>query len=59
MHGVIIVVDSKNAKYDNLLDEWVNGFCKNFNVENILCLSYTKESDGEVKQKTCNFLFKF
>jgi hypothetical protein len=54
MHGVIVVVDSKSGKYDNVLDEWINGFCKNFNVENVLCLSYSKEDDkGEIKQKTC------
>ena len=55
LNGVIIVVDSKNNKYDNTLDDWVNNFCQDFNIENIMCFSYSKEEDkNDAKQKISN-----
>ena len=61
-----MIVDSKNNKYDNILDEWMNNFCEGINQENIVCFSYSKEEEkGEIKKKVCklyyflffNFLF--
>ena len=53
-HGVIVVIDSKNNKYDNILDDWINNFCEGMNKDNIFCFSYCKEEEkGEIKKKTC------
>lgn len=60
-HGAIIVIDSKNNKYDNILDDWINNFCEGINKENIICFSYNKDEEkekGEMKKKSCKlFLF--
>jgi hypothetical protein len=53
-HGVIVVIDSKNNKYDNILDDWVNNFCEGLDKNNICCFSYSKEQEKvEIKKKTC------
>ena len=54
------MIDSKNNKYDNVLDEWVNNFCKDVNIDNIICFSYSKEEDSrtETKQKICILILK-
>ena len=49
-----MVIDAKNSKYDNVLDEWVNGFCSDIKVDNMICLSYSKEDDYKSdKEKIC------
>lgn len=55
-HGVIIVVDAMSIRYDNALDEWLNGFCKDYNRENITCFSYKKDDakKGDPRPKKCN-----
>ena len=60
LNGIILVIDSKNNKYDNIIDEYVNGFCSNFNIENMICFSYSKdeENKSETKHKVCKYLFK-
>lgn len=59
--GVIVVIDSKNNKFDNILDDWVNGFCKNIKVDTVTCFSYSKENDDkfETKQKVCKLYINF
>ena len=32
VHGVIIVIDAMSIRYDNYLDDWINGFCKEIKV---------------------------
>jgi Rab-like protein 5 len=63
LKGVIIVIDSKNTKYDNILDEWMNNFCKGINMDNVLVMSNNKDEEGtkagETKQKICKFIIKF
>jgi len=56
-HGVIVVIDSKNNKYDNILDDWINNFCEYMNKDNIVAFSYSRDEEkGEIKKKTCNKL---
>ena len=51
-HGVIIVIDAYNEKYDSAIDEWMNNFCTEINPENITCFSYKKEDGkGIIKSK--------
>lgn len=55
LNGVIIVVDSSSAKFDNHIDIWMNGFCSDLPKENVICFSYKKDEDKEeVKKKVCN-----
>ncbi len=43
-----------------MIDDWINGFCSNFNIDNIVCFSYSKDEENktESKQKVCNYLIK-
>ena len=56
VHGVIIVIDAMSLRYDNMLDDWLNGFCKDIDREKIVCFSYKRDDSkkGEPRQKTCN-----
>ena len=56
VHGVIIVIDAMSIRYDNYLDDWINGFCKEINRDHLVCFSYKKDDakKGEPRQKTCN-----
>lgn len=54
-HGVILVVDGKNSKYENNLDEWLNGFSlPEIKIENTICIAYHKDLVKVEKQKTSN-----
>ena len=54
INGIIVVIDAKNSKYDNILDEWVNGFCKDVNVDNMICFSYSRDEENKnEKPKIC------
>lgn len=55
-HAVIIVVDAVSIRYSSTLDEWLNGFCSDFDKNRIVCFSYKKDdAKKEVKgKKTCN-----
>ena len=44
LHGAIIVVDATDSKYDNVIDDWMNGFCKNVNPDCVVCFSYKKDN---------------
>jgi GTPase SAR1 family protein len=55
LNGVIIVIDATDNKYDNVIDDWMNGFCKNVNPDYVICFSYKKDnSKGIVNQKRSN-----
>jgi|LauGreDrversion4_2_1035121.scaffolds.fasta_scaffold1646213_2 hypothetical protein len=54
LNGIILVIDTKNSKYDNTIDEWVNGFFPGFNIDDMTCFSYSREEETkETKQKVC------
>lgn len=59
MNGIILVIDSKNNKYDNILDEWVNNFCKGTFIENMTVFSYSRDEavNFDAKQKICIYIF--
>lgn len=58
VNGAILVIDGKNTKHDNIIDEWVNGFClPEIDVERLVCISYHKDNQSDMdkeKQKTSN-----
>jgi len=54
-HGAILIIDGKNSKYENLIDEWINEFClPEIPIEKILCIAYNKENQKSDNQKTSN-----
>jgi hypothetical protein len=54
LNGIVLVIDAKNSKYDNTIDDWVNGFYPGFNIDDMICFSYSKEEENkETKQKVC------
>ena len=54
-HGCIVVVDAVSNRYDNVLDEWINGFCREIDKSKIICFSYKKDDDkGTVLKKQSN-----
>jgi len=50
-----LIIDGK-SKHDNVIDDWVNNFCKqgNISVENMICIAYYKDNEKYDKQKTSN-----
>jgi len=52
-NGVIIVIDAVNEKYEASIDEWMNNFCTDINLDNIISFSYKKDDSkgiSKVKQ---------
>jgi len=56
-NGAILVIDAKNNKFENDIDDWVNNFTKpgNIDINNIICLSYSKNEDKVDKVKSCMY----
>ncbi len=54
--GLILILDAKNLKIDNLLDEWINSFSNQpkFDIDNMICIVYNKENSKSDKQITSN-----
>lgn len=53
--GAILVIDAKNNKHDNIIDEWINGFClPNIEIDNMICIAYNKDTQKSDKQRTSN-----
>ncbi len=55
LNGVILIIDGKNQKYENALDEWINSFClPDIDIDNTICICYNKDNSKPDKQKSSN-----
>ena len=55
LNGVILVMDGKDQKHDNIIDEWVNSFClPEIDLDTMICLAYNKDKVKSDKQRTSN-----
>jgi Rab-like protein 5 len=54
-HACIVVIDALNNRYNDVLDDWMNGFCNGLDKNKIICFSYKKnDAQGSVLKKTSN-----
>lgn len=54
-NGVLLIIDGKSSKHDNIIDEWINGMLiQDFDINDILCIAYNKENSKSDKQRTSN-----